>query len=68
MAFLSTFAGLSAVLLIWIGQYTLATEVHIPLLSALAPYLDALTLAGEGLFVILAVNFSLLIYRLLRRR
>ena len=66
MAFLSTFTGLIVALLIWVGLYTLATEFQIPLLSPLAPYLEALSPVGEGLFVILAVIISLLIYRLLK--
>jgi len=68
MAFLCTFTGLLAALLIWVGLYTLATEFHIPLLSPLAPYLEALSPIGEGLFVLLAVIISLLIYRLLKSR
>jgi hypothetical protein len=66
MAFLSTFAGLVAALLIWVSLYTLATELHVPLLNALAPYLEALSPVGEGLLVILAVTVSLLIYHLLK--
>jgi len=68
MAFLSTFSGFIAALLIWVGLYTLATEVHVPLLNALAPYLEALSPVGEGMFMILGVVISLLIYRLLKSR
>ena len=68
MAFLSTFFGLIAALLMWVGLYTLATEFQIPLVNALAPFLEALSPVGEGLFVILAVIFSLLIYRRLKSR
>ena len=65
MAFVSTFFGLIAALLIWVSLYTLATELQV---DALAPYLEALSPVGEGLFAILAVISSWLIYRLLKRR
>ena len=68
MAFLSTFTGFIAALLIWVGLYTLATEIHSPRLNALAPYLEALSPIGECLFIILAVIFSFLIYRGLKLR
>jgi membrane protein implicated in regulation of membrane protease activity len=66
MAFLCTFAGLLAALIIWVGLYTLASESRTPLLIALAPYLEAFNPVGQGLFAILAVTIALLIYRLLK--
>ena len=46
----------------------MGSEVHIPLLNAHAPYLEALNPFGEGFFVVLAAIISLLIYRLLKSR
>jgi hypothetical protein len=66
MAFLCTFAGLLAALTIWTGLYVLASESPSPSLSALAPYLEALSPVGQGLFVTLAVTISLLLYRWLK--
>ena len=66
MAFLCTFAGLLVALIIWVGLYTLASESHTPLLSALAPYLEAFSPVGQGLFAILAVTIALLIHRWLK--
>ena len=66
MAFLCTFSGLTIALIIWVGLYTLASSSDIPLLVAVAPYLEALSITGQCLFLILAVLFSWLTYRLLR--
>jgi membrane protein implicated in regulation of membrane protease activity len=66
MAFLCTFAGLLAALIVWVGLYTLTSESHTPLLSALAPYLEAFSPVGQGMFAILAVTIALLIYRWLK--
>ena len=51
---------------VWFGLYTLASNSHNPALAALAPYLEALSITGQCLFVIFAVVFSWLTYRLLR--
>ncbi len=68
MAFLSTFAGLLAALLIWVGLYTLVTEVKVPALNSLAPYLEALSPVGEGLFLVLALIIAVAVYRWLKSR
>ena len=66
MAFLCTFSGLTIALIGWVALYILASASENPLLAGLAPYLEALSVTGQSLFVILAVVFSWLIYRLLR--
>jgi hypothetical protein len=66
MAFLCTFSGLTIALIVWVSLYALASDSRNPLLVALAPYLEALSITGQCLFVILAVVFSWLTYRLLR--
>jgi hypothetical protein len=66
MAFLSTFAGLTLSLVLWVALYTLASNSQSPLLVAAAPYLEALSITGQCLFVVFAGIFSLLTYRLLR--
>jgi hypothetical protein len=66
MAFLCTFSGLTIALIFWFGLYTLASDSHNPSLVALAPYLEAFSITGQCLFVILAVVISWLTYRLLR--
>jgi hypothetical protein len=68
MAFLCTFSGLTISLIVWVGLYTLASSSGDPTLNALAPYLEALSITGQLLFVVLAALFSLLAYRLLRPR
>jgi hypothetical protein len=68
MAFLCTFSGLTVALIVWVGLYTLASSSAEPTLNALAPYLEALSITGQLLFVVLAGLFSLLTYRLLRPR
>ena len=66
MAFLCTFTGLTVALIVWVALYTVASDSKNPLLIALAPYLDAMSVSGPCLFIVLAVIFSLLTYRLLR--
>jgi hypothetical protein len=66
MAFLCTFSGLTIALIVWVALYTLASDSGNPLLVALAPYLEALSITGQCLFVILAAVFSWLTYHLLR--
>ncbi len=68
MAFLCTFSGLTIALIVWVALYALASNSHIPLLVALAPYLEAFSISGQCLFVILAVVISWLTWRLLRRK
>ena len=68
MAFLCTFSGLTIALIVWVALYTLASNSHNPLLVALAPYLEAFSITGQCLFVILAVVISWLTYRLLRSK
>ena len=68
LAFLCTFAGLLGALAIWTGLCTLASESDIPLLAAVAPYLEALSLSGQIFFLVLAAALSWLIYVVLRRR
>jgi hypothetical protein len=68
MAFLCTFSGLTIALIIWVALYTFASDSTNPTLSAIAPYLGALSVTGQVLFVILAIVFSWLTYRLLRRK
>jgi len=68
VAFLCTFAGLLSALAIWAGLYTLASESGIPMLAAMAPYLEALSPSGQIFFVVLAAVLSGLIYIVLRRR
>ena len=68
VAFLCTFSGMLAALAIWAGLYTLASESHSPMLAAMAPYLEALSLSGQAFFLILAAALSWLIYTVLRRR
>jgi len=67
MAFLCTFSGLTIALVVWVGLYTLASDSNNAFVAAFAPYLEALSITGQSLFVILAVVFSCLIYRLLKR-
>jgi hypothetical protein len=68
MAFICTFSGLLLALVIWVGLYTLASESHIPMLSATAPYLEAMSLTGEVFFLGLAAVLSWVVYLFLRRR
>jgi hypothetical protein len=68
MAFVSTFAGLLAALIVWVGLYTLASEVDVPALNALAPYLEALNPVGVILFLVLGLVFALAVYRWLKAR
>jgi hypothetical protein len=68
VAFLCTFSGFTLALIVWVGLYTLASDSDIPQLVALAPYLEALSITGQCMFVILAVGFAWLTYRLLRRK
>jgi hypothetical protein len=68
MAFVSTFAGLLAALVIWVGAYALASEADSPALNALATYLEALNPIGEALFLVLAVLIAIAVYRWLRSR
>jgi hypothetical protein len=68
MAFLCAFSGLTIALAVWAGLYTLASDSDNALLMASAPYLEALSITGQCLFVVLAVVFSWLTYRLLRSR
>jgi hypothetical protein len=49
-----------------LGRVVHASDSDNPLLVALAPYLEALSITGQCLFVILAVLFSWLTYQLLR--
>ena len=67
MAFLCTFSGLMIALIVWVGLYTLAANSDNRVLAALAPYLEAFSITGQCLFVILAVVISWLTYRLLRQ-
>ena len=57
-----------AALAIWAGLYLLASESDIPMLAALAPFLEALSLSGQVFFLVLAALLSWLIYTVLRRR
>jgi len=57
-----------AALTIWAGLYTLASESDIPMLAAIAPYLEALSLSGQIFFLVLAAVLSWLIYVVLRRK
>ena len=66
MAFVSTFAGLTLSLVLWVALYTLASNSPSPLLIAVAPYLEALSVSGQCFFVVFAGVFSVLTYRLLR--
>jgi len=66
MAFLCTFSGLTIALIVWVALYTLASNSDNPLLIAVTPYLEASSITGPCLFVILAVVISWLTYRLLR--
>jgi len=66
MAFLCTFSGLTIALIVWVALYTLASNSHNPSLVALAPYLEAFSLTGQCLFVILTVVIAWLTYLLLR--
>ncbi len=66
MAFLCTFSGLTIALIVWVGLYTLASNSDNPSLVALTPYLEAFSITGQCLFVILAVVISWLAYLLLR--
>jgi len=53
-------------LIIWVALYALASNSHNPLLVAVAPYLEAFSITGQSLFVILAVVISWLTYRLMQ--
>lgn len=66
MAFLFTFAGLTLSLVVWVALYALASNSQNPLAIAATPYLEALSVSGQCLFVVLAGMFSVLAYRLLR--
>ena len=66
MAFLSTFTGMTVALTLWAALYGITSSSKNPLLRALAPHLEALSLSGQCLFVVLSVVLSLLTYRLLR--
>ena len=66
MAFISTFAGLTIALVVWAALYTLASNSQNPLLIAVAPFLEALSLSGQCLFIFLAGIMSVLTYRVLR--
>ncbi len=68
MAFVSTFAGLLAALVIWVGLYSFASEVDVPALNAVAPWLEALNPVGEIFFLVLALLISLAVYRWLKSR
>jgi membrane protein implicated in regulation of membrane protease activity len=68
MAFVSTFAGLLAALVIWVGAYALASEADAPALNAMATYLEALNPVGETLFLVLAVLIAMGVYRWLKTR
>ena len=68
MAFLCTFSGLTIALVVWVALYALASTSHVLSLVAIAPYLEAFSITGQCLFVVLAVVFSWLTYRLLRRK
>jgi hypothetical protein len=68
MAFLCTFSGLTIALIVWVALYNLASNSDNPSLLALAPYLEAFSITGQCLFVVLAVVFSWLTWRLLRRK
>jgi len=68
MAFLCVFSGLTIALMVWVGLYTLVSNADAPVLLALAPYLEAFSITGQCLFVILAATMSWLTYRLLRRK
>jgi hypothetical protein len=66
MAFLCTFSGLTIALIVWVALYFLASSSYNPLLVKVAPYLEAFSITGQCLFVVLAVVFSWLTYHLLR--
>jgi len=66
MAFLCTFSGLTIALIVWVLLYFIASNSPNPLLVAVASYLEAFSVTGQCLFVVLAVVFSWLTYRLLR--
>ena len=68
MHFVCVFSGLTLSLAIWAGLYAFASEADTPALAALAPYLEAFSITGWSLFVVLAAVFSWLTYRLLRRK
>jgi hypothetical protein len=68
MAFLSTFVGMMAALLIWVGVYNFLIDADAASLNALAVHFEAMSVGGIGLFVFLGVAFSLLTYRVLKRK
>jgi hypothetical protein len=68
MAFLSTLTGFTLALIIWVGLYAIASESENRVLIALAPYLEAMSISGQCLFIILASIISILTYRLLKRK
>ena len=57
MAFLCTFSGMTIALLVWVTLYTLTVNSDNPLLLATASYLEAFSVTGQCVFVILAHMF-----------
>lgn len=66
MAFVSTFTGLLAALVVWVALYTFAADSGNPLLASLATHLEAFSVGGWLLFATLAVAFAALTYRAVR--
>jgi uncharacterized protein involved in cysteine biosynthesis len=68
MAFLCTFSGLTIALVIWVAAYSFAISSSDPWLQSLAPYLEAFSITGQCLFVVLAAVGAWLTYRLMRTK
>ena len=67
MAFLCTFSGLTLALIVWVSLYALASHSHALPLVTLAPYLEAFSITGQCLFIVLTVIFSWLTYPFVSR-
>jgi hypothetical protein len=68
LAFLGTLSGLIASLILWVALYAFVSESDSDALNALAPYLEATSPVGQGLFVVVAAVIALLAYRWLKAR
>ena len=66
MAYICTFSGLTLSLVLWTALYAVASNSQSTLLIAVAPYLEAMSVTGQCLFVVLAGIFSVLTYWMLR--
>jgi len=63
VAFLCTFIGMIAALIIWVGLYYYLLDSGNAMLNGLAPHFEAISFGGISLFVVFSLLLCWLAYR-----